>query len=461
MAKQTVDNYIVKCEKEVLTTIFNDPISIEECSTALTQKDFIDDKNALLYGAIIEIHLGHLKQINKNTVTDYIANNAQWQFNNWQAYLDEIVSGFAYEDDLKANIEIIKNASIKRQLDNFSQRVINTKIDFAQYDNQIAQLENEFLDITQSKHTDRLAPIDGIADQYLDRINKLRQRKRDITGTAVGFKEIDATTNGFQPGDMIILAARPGVGKTAIALNFINNAARDIRENKTSEKDRVVIFSLEMGKEQLCQRLVSMNSWVDAGALRSGKMSDSEWSKVQSTIEDIKTLPILIDDEAVSIVDIQSKLKQLKSEYNIKLVVIDYIQLMKGPALKNAQVNRQQEVSTISRMIKLLARRINAPIIALAQLSRAIEIRGDNAWPKLSDLRESGSLEQDADIVCFLHKNDPIEEEDGIKASGPKEVPEVISVDFMIAKHRNGALKNIRLSMNTRIGRYYDQNGDK
>ncbi|MBQ0045674.1 MAG: replicative DNA helicase [Mycoplasma sp.] len=455
MAKEKVENYIVKCEQEVLTTIFNNPISIEECLTALEQKDFLDDKNALIYGAIVEIYLGHLKTINKNTVTDYIANNSKWQFTNWQSYLEQLISGFAFEDDLKANLELIKNASIKRQLDNFSQRVINTKIDFAQYDNQIAQLENEFMDITQSKHTDKLTPIEEVAAEYLDRVSKLRQRKQDITGTAIGFKGIDQVTNGFQPGDLIILAARPGVGKTAIALNFANNAATTIKENMTSEKDRVVIFSLEMGQEQLCQRLVSLNSKVESSALRSGRMSDSEWTEVQSSIEELKTLPILIDDQAVSIVDIQSKLKQLKSQYNIKLVIIDYLQLMKGPAIKNSQVNRQQEVSTISRMIKLLARRIDAPIIALAQLSRDVEKRGGT--PKLSDLRESGSLEQDADLVCFLHHADETAEQEGpVQAAGPKEKPDVIRVDFMIAKHRNGAQKTIALSMNRRTGRFYD-----
>lgn len=463
MAKEKVENYIVKCEQEVLTTIFTNPISVEECVTSLQQKDFLDDKNALIYGAILEIYLGHLKTINKNTVTDYIANNSKWQFTNWQSYLEQIISGFAYEEDLKANIELIKNASIKRQLDTFSQRVINTKIDFAQYDNQIAQLENEFLDITQSKHTDQLSSMDEVAGKYLDHVNKLRQRKQDITGTPIGYSLIDKTTNGFQPGDLIILAARPGVGKTAIALNFANNAARLIKENKGSENDKIVFFSLEMGQEQLCQRLVSLNANVESTALRSGKMSDEQWGAVQSAIEEIKTLPILIDDKAVSIVDIQAKLKQLKSQHNIKLVIIDYLQLMKGPALKNAQVNRQQEVSTISRMIKLLARRINAPIIALAQLSRDIEKRGDHATPKLSDLRESGSLEQDADLVCFLHSQEEnqAEPEGAIRAAGPKEKPEVVRIDFMISKHRNGAQRIIPLSMNRKYGRFYDDLRDK
>ncbi len=456
MTKKVVDNYIVKCEQEVLTTIFNNPITVEECVSAIEQKDFIDDKNALIFGAIVEIHLGHLKTINKNTVTDYIANNAKWQFSNWQPYLEEIFAGFAYEEDLKANLELIKNASIKRQLDNFSQRVINTKIDFAQYDNQIALLENEFMDITQSKHTDKLTQIDDIATKYLDKVNKLRQRKQDITGTAVGFSMLDKTTNGFQPGDMIILAARPGVGKTAIALNFANEAARKIKERGASEKEKVVIFSLEMSQEQLCQRLVSMNARVEASALRSGRMSDHDWTNVQSSIDEIKTLPILIDDKAVSIVDIQSKLKQLKNQFDIKLVVIDYLQLMRGPAMKNAQVNRQQEVSTISRMIKLLSKRINAPIVALAQLSRDIEKRGGE--PKLSDLRESGSLEQDADVVLFLHSlaEEQKEAEGAIKAAGPKSLPEVIRVDLLIRKHRNGALRTIPLSMNRKYGKFFE-----
>lgn len=455
MAKQVVDKYIVKCEQEVLTTIFTNPITVEECATSLDASDFIDPKNAKIYGAICEIHMGHLKQINKNTVTDYIANNNKWQFANWETYLEEIASGFAYEDDLKANLELIKNASIKRQLDAFAGEIVNTKIDYAKYDDQIFQIEKKFLDITQSKHTSKLSSIEEVASKYLNTVSKLRTRKQDITGTEIGFSGIDKVTNGFQPGDLIILAARPGIGKTAISLNFVANAAKKIKENMTSDKDRIVVFSLEMGAEQLCQRLVSMDARVDSTALRSGKMSDAEWNSVQVAVENLKSLPILIDDQAVSVVDIQAKLKQLKAEYNIKLVVIDYLQLMKGPALKNMQMNRQQEVSTISRMIKLLARRIEAPIIALAQLSRAVENRDNGIGePRLSDLRESGSLEQDADLVCFLNSLEKAqkESEGAIKAAGPKERAEIIRVDFIIAKHRNGAVKTIPLSMNRRYG---------
>lgn len=456
-----VDNYIVKCEQEVLTTIFNDSIAMEECVASIDARDFLDEKNAKLYGAISEIYFGHSKEINKNTVTDYITNNSKWQFANWQQYLEEITSGFAYGEELKSSLELIKNASIKRQLDAFSQRIINTKLDYAQYNEQIAKLENEFLDITQSKHTDRLTPMDEIAIKYLDRVNNLRLRKQEITGTPIGFSTIDKTTNGFQPGDMVILAARPGIGKTAISLNFVNNAANWIKENQTSDKDRIVVFSLEMGAEQLCQRLVSLNARVDSTALRSGKMSDAEWASVQTAIENIKSLPILIDDQSTSIVDVQAKLKQLKTKYNIRLVIIDYLQLMKGPSIKSAQANRQQEVATISRMIKLLARRIEAPIIALAQLSRSVEQRttAGNSEPRLSDLRESGSLEQDADIVCFLHSQEEKQADaaDGaIKAAGPKERPETIRVNFIIAKHRNGAIRTVELSMNRRYGIFYD-----
>ncbi len=456
MAKQVLDKYIIKCEQEVITTIFNNPINVEECATSLDASDFLDERHAKIFGSILEIHLSSQKQINKNTVTDFIANNDKWQFSNWESYLDELASGFAYEEDLKANLELIKNASIKRQLDSFAHEIVNTKIDYAKYDDQIFNIEKRFLDITQSKHTSKLSSLEEVAAKYLDTVNKLRQRKQDITGTEVGFSSLDKTTNGFQPGDLIILAARPGVGKTAISLNFVNNAAKKLKEKMTSDKERIVVFSLEMSAAQLCQRLVSMNARVEASSLRSGRMSDSEWHQVQSAIEELKTLPILIDDKAVSVVDIQAKLKQLKTEYDIKLVVIDYLQLMKGPALKNVQVNRQQEVSTISRMIKLLARRIEAPIIALAQLSRDVEKRG--GAPKLSDLRESGSLEQDADIVCFLHSllDQQAEQDPAIKAAGPKQMPDLIPIDLNIAKHRNGALRSIRLTLNPKFGQFYE-----
>jgi len=453
-----LDQYIIECEQEILTSIITTPFVVDECILALLPDDFIDPKHRAIYAAIKELH-DTPKPVNKNIILDYIANNANFQFENWKEYFDKLAAGFSFADDLKTNIEIVKNASIKRNLDAFANKVIETKIDFAKYSNQIFELEKEFMDIIQAKKTSHVAEMSEVARGYRDNVQKLRERKVNVTGTPVGFPTLDRTTNGFQPGDLIILAARPGVGKTAISLNFVNNAAKEIKRNGTADKDKVVVFSLEMGKEQLCQRLVAMESSVTSNSLRTGQMSDYEWESVKTALDGLESMPILIDDTSdMSIIDVQSKLKQLKNKYNIKLVIVDYIQLLKGPRVKGQQVNRQQEVSTISRMLKLLAREVGAPIIALAQLSRDIEKRGGE--PMLSDLRESGSLEQDADLVTFLHQEKEASEEaeDGkVKAAiVHKPRPDILKVKYIIAKHRNGELRTINMIMTTRYGTFQE-----
>ena len=455
-----IDKYIVKCEQEVLTTILTTPAVVDICVSSIEPTDFIDEKNRAIYRVIYDLHIS-TKQVTKNIIADFIANNEEYKFDNWQSYLDELAMGFSYDEDLRANLEIIKNASIKRQLDAFSHHVIDTKIDFAKYNNQIFELQKQFMDIIDSKKTSQLANMETVTRDYMNHLGILRERNEDITGTPVGFKTIDKVTNGFQPQDLIILAARPGVGKTAIALNFINRAAKEIKRQGREKTDKVVIFSLEMGKDQLCQRLISMNSNVESNSLRSGKMSDIDWESVKSASIELESLPILIDDKSdENIIDIQSKLKQLKNNgTNIKLVVIDYIQLMHGPRVKGAQVNRQQEISTISRMLKLLARQIEAPIIGLAQLSRAVE-SAPGERPQLSHLRESGALEQDADIVCFLYKQKDETEEvataPDLKPATFKQQDSTSRIEFIIAKHRNGELKTIPLSFDAKYGVFHE-----
>lgn len=456
--QESIDKYIVDCESEILNTIITTPFVVDECVLNLDPDDFADARNRAIFAVVKELH-DSAKPINKNIILDFMSNNEAYQFNNWRQYFEEIASAYSNDEDLKTNIEIVKNASIKRSLDRFAKEVIDTKIDFAKYNNQVFELQNKFLEIINSKKTSHLIEIQDVAKNYRDIVQRLREKKQDITGTEVGFRLIDQTTNGFQPGDLIILAARPGIGKTALALNFAAKAARIIKAAGKADKEKVVIFSLEMGKEQLCQRFVSMDTRIPSNNLRSGRLDDMQWDSVKVALENIESLPILIDDSSdVSIVDIQSKLKQIKNKYGIKLVIVDYLQLLKGPRVKGQQVNRQQEVSTISRMLKILARNIGAPIIALAQLSRKIEDRPDQK-PMLSDLRESGALEQDADLVTFLHRHKDIsekEEDTGIKPAGPKPIVEQYYIDYIIAKHRNGETRSIPLVFKTRFGMFFE-----
>ncbi len=456
--QESIDKYIVDCESEILNAIITTPFVVDECVLNLDPDDFADARNRALFAVVKELH-DSAKPVNKNIILDYLSNNEAFQFTGWRQYFDEIASAYSNDEDLKTNIEIVKNASIKRSLDRFAKEVIDTKIDFAKYNNQVFELQNKFLEIINSKKTSHLIEIQDVAKGYRDIIQRLRERKQDITGTEVGFKLIDQTTNGFQPGDLIILAARPGIGKTALALNFAADAAKIIKANGKADKEKVVIFSLEMGKEQLCQRFVSMDTRLPSGNLRSGRLDDMQWDSVKVALENLESLPILIDDSSdVSIVDIQSKLKQIRNKYDVKLVIVDYLQLLKGPRVKGQQINRQQEVSTISRMLKILARNIGAPIIALAQLSRDIEKRTDQR-PVLSDLRESGALEQDADLVTFLHRHKDVsekEDETGIKPAGPKPIVEQYYIDYIIAKHRNGETRTIPLVLKTRYGKFFE-----
>lgn len=448
--KLAIDNFIVKLEKEILTTILNDQNNLQDSMLMLVPEDFSNDNCRTLFSAMSVLHTEG-KPVNKNTVIDFINSNENFQFSDWIDVIEQLVNNFYFLDELKTNIELVKNASIKRQLDQFANQIIDTKIDFAQYNNQIFELERKFIDILNSKKSNQLETIANIIKEYNTKLEKIYANKKEVTGTAIGFKNIDKLTNGFQPGDLIILAARPGIGKTALSLNFLLNAAKEIKKNNMQEKEKVVMFSLEMGADQLLQRLVANQAMVNMSTLRTGTWTPSEWAAISSSIDNIGQLPILIDDSSdLSVLDIQTKLKQLKSSGNdIKLVIVDYLQLLKGPRIKGLQVNRQQEVATISRMLKMIARQIGTPIIAVAQLSRKIEERkAEDKRPMLSDLRESGAIEQDADLVTFLNKFDDDSSEDESK---PKEQ---VLIEYMIAKHRNGAVGNVNLIMLPKYGRF-------
>ena len=391
---------------------------------------------------------------------DFFATNEKYQFENWQIYIETLITNFYNEDDFTSNIEIIYNASTKRQLDEFANRIIETKIDWTKSTEQIADLQRNFLDIIERKKNSQLESIDKSIIKCYKSLEANFKDKRKITGTSIGFEEIDNITNGFQKGDLIILAARPGMGKTAIALNFIYNAAKSISKNKQGKKKKIVLFSLEMGKEQICRRLISLCAKaesIDSNKLRNCNFSEEEWDMVTAACDEISTLPILIDDSAnLSIIDIQSKLKQLSNEYEIKLVVVDYLQLIRGQKIKgNVQYNRQQEVAFISKTLKSIARLINTPIIALAQMSRDIEKR--STGPVLADLRESGAIEQDADIVSFLYHPEPdsLNKNDEINGQEIKNSitnQNEVDIQFIIAKHRNGATVKIDLTLLKKMG---------
>ncbi len=440
--------FIDELENQVLSTILNDKQSLQDCLLLLDAIDFNNEQVRKIFASIININ-NEGKSISKNTVIDYISANANYQFDDYTHYINLLSNIPISISSFKADVELIKNASIKRQLDSYANKILQTEIDFSTYENQIFDLENEFLNITQNRRSSQLQTMNEVTDKFWEKLKIRMSHSKDVTGTSIGYDSIDKVTNGFQRGDLIIVAARPGTGKTAISLNFLYNAAKNIRKRGNKE-EIVVMFSLEMGSDQLCQRLVSIDCAVESEKLRNGTLDNASKDQVEDSVSNLKTLPIYIDDNSdISIIDIQTKLKQLKNDYDIRLVVIDYLQLLKGPRTKGAQANRQQEVSTISRMLKLMARDIDTPIIAVAQLSRKIEERkGEGRSPMLSDLRESGAIEQDADIVTFLsHAEDEDEQED-------MTTMDVVPIEYYIAKHRNGSTEKVILKFYKKYGRF-------
>lgn len=285
--------------------------------------------------------------------------------------------------------------------------------------------ERRILQISESKRRGDFAPVGVVVEETLDKITKLYENKVGITGLPTGFRDLDRLTSGLQPSDLILVAARPSMGKTAFTLNIAQNVG--VKQHKT-----VAFFSLEMSQEQLVQRLLCQIAHIDSQKLRTGQLnSDDEWTKLTDACDKLYQAPIYIDDTpGISVTEMRSKARRLKAEHGLDLIIVDYLQLMQG---RNSE-SRQQEISEISRSLKALARELKVPLIALSQLSRSVESRQDKR-PMLSDLRESGALEQDADIVSFLYREDYYD----------KETENQHITEIILAKHRNGPVGSVKL----------------
>ena len=285
--------------------------------------------------------------------------------------------------------------------------------------------ERRILQISESKRRGDFAPVGVVVEETLDKITKLYENKAGITGLPTGFRDLDRLTSGLQPSDLILVAARPSMGKTAFTLNIAQNVG--VKQHKT-----VAFFSLEMSQEQLVQRLLCQIAHIDSQKLRTGQLnSDDEWPKLTDACDKLYQAPIYIDDTpGISVTEMRSKARRLKAEHGLDLIIVDYLQLMQG---RNSE-SRQQEISEISRSLKALARELKVPLIALSQLSRSVESRQDKR-PMLSDLRESGALEQDADIVSFLYREDYYD----------KETENQHITEIILAKHRNGPVGSVKL----------------
>ncbi len=342
----------------------------------------------------------------------------------------------------KYYVELIQNKSYLRNLIQTSQLIAEEGFNAeADIDDVMDRAEKQILNVTRTRRTSEFRDAKEVVGHVLENIQKMSEQHSNITGTASGYRRLDRITNGFQKGDLILLAARPSMGKTAFALNVALNAS--LISNKA-----VALFSLEMPAEQLVTRMLSVKSRINGSDLRTGQFkSNQQWNALNEAAADLKNTKIYIDDSpSIRVAEIFSKCRKLQSEHPLGLIVIDYIQLISGSG-KSSSDNRQQEVSEISRALKALARELETPVLALSQLSRMVEQRAGNK-PQLSDLRESGSLEQDADIVLFLYRESYYKREEEEKAT---EVTEVL-----ISKHRNGATGSINLAFERSINAFYN-----
>ena len=423
----------------LLTNGSNSGAVVDTVTSILKSEDFYRDAHRIIYDAILEI-------VHANKTADFITVGEELDR---RKRLDA-VGGLAYitslaNESVSYNVEehakiISEKAQLRRLIDAGNKIVGMTYAGEDEPTTILNKAEQMVLDVSgQTQSESSFAPISEIVLSNLDKLNALQQHDGAITGVPTGFKDVDHVFNGLQKSDLILVAARPAMGKTAFTLN--------IAQNVTMLYDKTVaFFSLEMGKEQLVGRILSSVAGVSSEKLRRANMDPADWEKVIAAADRMSKSKLFIDDTpGLTVQDMRSKLRRLKVEHGLDLVIVDYIQLMQGRNSGKGSENRQQEVSEISRNLKLIAREFNVPLIALSQLSRSVESRPDKR-PVLSDLRESGSLEQDADIVIFLYRDKYYDEnsEMGDKA------------EVLIRKHRNGAVGSVKLLFIGELTRFLD-----
>ena len=417
----------VDAEQAVIGSMLTYKDAVISAIEVLKEEDFYREDNKTIYSAILNLY-NRSEPIDIITLKSELT--AMGMFDKIGGF--EYIVGLPEKVPTTANVEkyinIVKEKSELRRLIKTANEIIEQGYDPTEnIDDIMNNAEKKIFNIMQDKDQKGYSPIKDVLVDTFTELEQLYNQKQHITGVPTGFIDLDYKTAGLHNSDLVLIAARPAMGKSAFALNVATNAA-------VKAKVPVVLFSLEMSKEQMVNRILCSEAMVDSNKVRTGKIDDEDWIKLANTMGELSEAPIYIDDTpGISINEIRAKCRKLKLEKNIGLVVIDYLQLVQGSS-KRAQGSREQEISEISRSLKILAKEINVPVIALSQLSRAPEQRPDHR-PMLSDLRESGAIEQDADIVMFLYRDDYYNED-----SEDKGLAEVI-----LAKHRAGSTGTVKL----------------
>ena len=429
----------VDIEQAVLGAMMLEKNAVTDVIDMLTPSSFYDPKHQFIYNAIREL-FGSSNPIDLLTVSNKLRQNGELEASGGAAYLSQLTSRIASSAHVEYHARIIAEKHIKRELIKMSGEVIRDAYDeTSDVFDVLNKAEGDLFKIAENNMGKNADTMQNVVRQAIEEIERASQNTDGISGVPTGFLDLDKVTAGWQKSDMIVIAARPAMGKTAFVLSMARNTAVDHGMG-------VAFFSLEMSSVQLVKRLIASEARLDASKLRKGDLREDEFQQLHSRITKLATAPLYIDDTpGISIFDLRAKCRRLKMQHDIQLVIIDYLQLMTAGGSKGSG-NREQEISSISRSIKEIAKELNVPVVALSQLSRSVEQRGGDKRPVLSDLRESGAIEQDADIVSFIYRPEYygfMQDDDGNSNEGVGEI--------IIAKHRNGDLRNVRLRF---LGKY-------
>lgn len=423
-----------EAEQSVIGSMIMDKDAIAGAAELLTGDDFYQQRFGVLFEAILELY-NEGKPVDLITLQNKLKKKEAPEELNSLEFFRDIIASVPTSANVRYYANIVKEKSTLRQMIKVTESITNDcYMDKEKLETIMEDSEKKMFDILQKRNTGDFVSIRDIVFKSLESIEAAARNKGSVTGVSTGFYDLDYKTAGLQPSDLILIAARPSMGKTAFVLNIAEYAV--LRGNVTT-----AIFSLEMSKDQLVKRIMSMHSKVNSQSIRTGELSDDDWIKLVESAKEIGNSNLIIDDtSSISIGELRSKCRKYKLEFNLGLVIIDYLQLMTG-SKKNE--SRQQEISEISRSLKGLARELNVPVVALSQLSRAVEQRPDKR-PMLSDLRESGAIEQDADIVMFIYRDDYYNhdsEEAGIS-------------EIIIGKQRNGPVGTVKLAWQSQFTKF-------
>ena len=425
-------------EKSLLGAIILSNDVLPEVLTILKAKDFYDERHAVIFEAIVDLYDKH-SPIDLLTLTDELKRKKQLKQIGGAAYLAELSNYVPVSSHAKAYADIVEKMSVRRRLikagANIAEKAYN---DDANADDLIGEAEKDLFEVSDKIVKSDYVAMDALLADAFDRIEDLHKNKGTLRGLKTGFRDLDKKTAGFQKGDLIIIGARPAMGKTTFAQNLAYNIA-------SINNKGVLFFSMEMAANEIVDRMISDVSGVDNWKMRTGNLSDDEFQKIGDALGEMDELPIYIDDtSSMTIVELRNKARRAMHDHDIGIVILDYLQLLSGS--DRYAGNRVQEVTEISRGLKVLARELKIPVVALAQLSRNVTGR-DDPRPVLSDLRESGSIEQDADLVMFLHRPDYYHQNDD-------NYEETHITELLIQKHRHGAVGKIELYFHPELLRF-------